>query len=384
MAYHRREGMRDSPDDADPLRGLREEGVAEIDAIDRDTVGVRLLHGMPCRRIVAMPLRSVGMEPSPPVLIIAFNRTDTLSRVVEALAPLAPSRMYVAADGPREDRAGEAARCEEVRRMLTALPWRCEIRSRFLDANAGCAHGVAGAVSWFFEQEPSGIVLEDDCVPDPSFLPYCAEMLARHADDDRVMLVLGTRFAAAVPWQTASYSYSRFFSAWGWASWRRAWRRYELALGDWRSKCRGAGQPVPDLPAASNSGWSRKLDQVAASEPPQTWDYQWSFAHFRHDGLAVLPKSNLVSNVGAGPDATHTRRGSIWLELPRASLEHPLVHPERIEPDEAADRHHETWHLNHRPWLARKWWQFRNRHGIGSVESRRGVRDYARSSASRD
>jgi hypothetical protein len=336
------------------------------------------------RRGAAMPLWWGGMDSSPPILVIAFNRTDTLARVIEALAPLAPGRMYVAADGPREDRAGEAGRCDEVRRMLTALPWRCDIRTRFLDANAGCAHGVTGAVSWFFEQEPAGVILEDDCVPDPSFLPYCAEMLARHAGNDRVMSVLGTRLAPANPRQASSYSYSRFFSAWGWASWRRAWKRYELALGDWRSKCRVAGQPVPGLSAASNRGWSRKLDEVAASGRPHTWDYQWSFAHFRHDGLAVLPGSNLVSNIGAGPGATHLGRGSVWLELPRTPLRLPLVHPERIEPDAAADLHREIWHLNHRPWLLRKWWQFRNRHGIGSVDSRRGVRDYARSSASRD
>lgn len=315
------------------------------------------------------------MAALPPVLIIAFNRTDTLARVIEALAPLSPARMYVAADGPREDRAGEAERCAAVRRMLTDLPWRCEVRSRFSDANAGCAHGVTAAISWFFEHEPAGVVLEDDCVPDPTFLPFCAELLEHHADDDRIMSVLGTRFAPEDRRQVASYSFSRFFSAWGWASWRRAWTRYELRLGDWRSKCRPRGQPLAGLSAASNAGWARKLDRIANSERPHTWDYQWSFAHLRHGGLAVLPRTNLVSNIGAGPDATHLGRGSIWLDLPRTPVGFPLVHAQRVEPDIDADLHRETWHLNHRPWLARKWWQFRNRHEIGSLDARRGVAD---------
>jgi hypothetical protein len=312
------------------------------------------------------------MSAAPPVLLIAFNRTDTLGEVIAALAPLAPARMYVAADGARPGRPEEAQRCDSVRRMLVDLPWRCEIRTRFLDANAGCADGVTGAISWFFEHEPAGVVLEDDCVPDPSFLPYCGELLERHATNERIMSILGTRLAPSDATQRSSYSYSRFFSAWGWASWRRAWSRYELRLGKWREKCRAYGRPLPELPAPSNAGWSRKLDQVAVAERPHTWDYQWSFAHFRHGGLAVLPRSNLVTNIGAGPGATHLGRGSIWLDLPREAMRFPLAHPAAIEVDAAADLHRERWHLNHRPWLARKWWQFRNRHAIGSVEARRG------------
>lgn len=324
------------------------------------------------------------MTAIPAVLLVAFSRVDTLRAVIDAIAPLAPARVYAAADGPREGRPDEAARCAEVRRMLTDLPWRCELRTRFLDANAGCAHGVSGAVSWFFEQEASGVILEDDCVPDATFLPYCGEMLARYAGEDRVMSVLGTRFAPACPSQRASYGFTRFPSVWGWASWRRAWARYELEIGDWRAKCARQGEPLPGFPPASNAGWAKKLDRVAGRSVPSTWDYQWSFAHFRHDGLSVVPRSNLITNIGAGPGATHLGRGSIWLDLPRSRLDLPLVHPDTVESDGRVDGYHETWHLNHRPWLARKWWQFRNRHGIGSAESRRGEREFVRTCAPSD
>lgn len=316
------------------------------------------------------------MSGLPPVLLIAFNRVDTLAEVIRALAPVAPPLVYVAADGPRAGRAGEAGRCAAVRAMLTDLPWRCEIRTRFLEANAGCALGVSGAISWFFEHEESGVILEDDCVPDASFLPFCAEVLARHAGDERVMSVLGTRLAPPAPAQRASYSFTRFFSAWGWASWRRAWTRYRLELGDWRSALPVHGRPLPDLGGPSNAGWGRKFDTVVRGRgdgrPPHTWDYQWSYAHMLHGGLAVLPRTNLVANIGEGPDATHIGRGSVWLNLPRTPVALPLVPPGPIESDAAADLHRERWHLNHRPWLARKIWQFRNRHAIGGVDARRG------------
>ncbi len=316
------------------------------------------------------------MSVAPPVLLIAFNRPDTLEEVIRALTPLAPARMYVAADGPRAGRNGEAEACAEVRALLTALPWPCTITTRFLDSNAGCAVGVSGALTWFFEHEESGVILEDDCVPDPSFLAYCADALARHRDDEQVMSVLGTRFAPPVETQRASYSFTRLFSPWGWASWRRAWQRYELQLGDWRAKLPEYGRPLPSFPSSSNRCWARKLDGVAPRgkelRVPHTWDYQWSFAHMRHDGLCVLPKQNLVSNIGVGPGATHTGRESVWLNFPRGSATLPLIAPDTIESDRAAELHRERWHLNHRGMIARKYWQIRNRHAIGSVAARRG------------
>jgi hypothetical protein len=316
------------------------------------------------------------MPAQPPLLLIAFNRTDTLGEVLRALEPVAPPRVYVAADGPREDREGEAERCRAVREMLVNLPWRCEIHARFLDRNAGCAVGVSSAVSWFLEQEESGIVLEDDCVPDPSFFPFCAEVLERHARDERVMSVLGTRFAPMRPGQRASYSYSRLFSPWGWATWRRAWRRYELELGDWRSRLPVPGMPLPAHGTPSNTGWGRKFDTVvdgrAEGKPPHTWDYQWIYAHMLHDGLAVIPRTNLITNVGEGPTSTHLQRGSVWLNLPRTPVAGPLAHPDRMEVDEWADGQRERWQLNHRPWIGRKYWQLRNQLELGSVASRRG------------
>ncbi len=314
---------------------------------------------------------------TPPVLLIAFNRTDTLAQVIRALTPTAPERIYVAADGPR---ASEAQRCAEVRALLTNLPWKCTVETRFLDANVGCAVAVSDAVSWFFEHEESGVILEDDCVPDATFLPFCAEVLQRHREDPQVMSVLGTRFAPPIRAQRASYTFSQIFSAWGWASWRRAWQRYELHLGDWRTKLPIAGTPFPAFPAASKRCWARKLDGVVEGAAPDavpyiaphTWDYQWMFAHMRHRGLCVMPKENLVSNIGMGPAATHTRKGSIWLNLPRVPMQLPLVAPHAIEPDMVADAHQERWHLNHRGMVARKYWQIRNRHAIGSVATRRG------------
>src|SRR5262245_55441705 len=104
---------------------------------------------------------------TPPILLLVFNRPETTSRVFQAIRAVRPNKLYVAADGPRSDRAGEAERCVEVRRIATAVDWPCEMRTLFREENLGCRRAVSGAITWFFEQEEAGIILEDDCLPHP-------------------------------------------------------------------------------------------------------------------------------------------------------------------------------------------------------------------------
>lgn len=309
----------------------------------------------------------------PAVLITAFNRPDRVAEVLRALAPHAPRRLYVACDGPRSAVPGEAERVRATRAVLVNPPWHCDVEARFLDANHGCGVAMSGAIDWFFGREERGVVLEDDCVPASDFLPFCAEVLERHARDERVMSVLGTRHAVIDPGRREAYAYSRLFAPWGWASWRRAWSRYRLDVSRWRAEFGEAGLASRGLAPPSVRGWARKLDWAASGGArPRAWAYQFNYAHFLHDGVAVLPQVNLVRNIGFDAGATHTDRASAWAELPVGRLSWPLAHPARIEPDLAADRHRELWHMNHRAWLPRKWWQLRNRFGLATASGARG------------
>ncbi|MFM7052710.1 MAG: nucleotide-diphospho-sugar transferase [Planctomycetota bacterium] len=307
---------------------------------------------------------------TPPVLLTAFNRTDTLEPVLRALGASAPSRLYVACDGPRTHVAGEAQRVQAVCEMLSNPPWRCEVRTRFLEENHGCGRAMSGAIGWFFEHEERGVVLEDDCLPAAGFLQFCAEMLERHAGDERVMSVLGTRHACARPGQRESYSFSRLFAPWGWASWRRAWSRYRFDLSGWRAEFGPKGLASRGLPSASVRGWSRKFDWPAShGAVAPAWAYQFTYAHLKHDGLCVLPAVNMVSNIGDGMGATHMVKRSVWSGLPLGTLEFPLVHPQTVVHDAHADGLRERHHMNHRPWLARKF--FAVRRSLGLVDARR-------------
>lgn len=69
-----------------------------------------------------------------------------------------------------------------------------------------------------------------------------------------------------------------------------------------------------------------------------TWDYQWTFACWIQGGLSIVPNSNLVSNIGFGPEATHTKSAeSKFANMPVQAMHFPLFHPPDITRDRKAD-----------------------------------------------
>lgn len=272
------------------------------------------------------------------VLFLIFNRPDTTALVFEALRQARPPRLYVAADGPRATRQGEALLCEQSRRIATAVDWPCEVVTLFRSENLGCKRAVSSAITWFFEQEPEGIVLEDDCLPDPSFFPYCDELLSHYRDDPRVMCISGDNFISS-HWQPEeSYFFSRYAFIWGWASWARAWMHYRVDLSA------PGEERVEDVLARTfvsspsvHAHWRQALAQVLSGKV-DTWDYQWLYTLWRQQGLCCLPRVNLISNIGFGASATHTTNPESRLaNLAASGLSLPLKHPDRAIADSAAD-----------------------------------------------
>lgn len=248
------------------------------------------------------------MPPCPPVLIIAFNRPQATIQLAKALTAVEPSRVYVAVDGPREHVPEDTERCEEVRSILGSLPWAHELHTLYRVANLGCGPAVAGAIDWFFEHEPEGIVLEDDVLPHESMFPFMAEMLDRYRDDDRVMHVSACNYAGAHA--PGGYFFSRYVSVWGWASWRRAWQHFSLDISDWRHP-----PSVLDKPGLD---WRTRRYLAFAFGRAATglgnWDYQWKYTVMRH-GLAITPNANLAVTTGFGDEATNLRTQGLIPQL---------------------------------------------------------------------
>jgi hypothetical protein len=269
-----------------------------------------------------------------PILLIVFNRPDKTSQVLSALRNFKPQHLFVAADGPRPGVADDAERCATTRRLLDEIDWNCEVRTLFHDSNLGCKRGPEHAISWFFSQVRSGIILEDDCVPTADFFPFCAELLERFEDCEKIMMIGGHNLLGSWPHAATSYLFSRTAPTWGWATWRRAWERYDPAMTAW-SSADVQRRLRSRMPAAEFRVIRRIYDRVRTGSL-DAWDYAWSFAMLQADGLSVVPTRNLITNIGFGEDATHTKNAlSADARVATAELTFPLRHPTTIELSDA-------------------------------------------------
>ena len=270
-----------------------------------------------------------------PVLFLVFNRPERTHQVFQAIRAARPSQLFLAADGPRSDRSDDAERCRKVRAIATAVDWPCEVQTLFRDHNLGCGRAVSEAISWFFGQVPEGIVLEDDCLPDQSFFGYATTLLERFRQDSRIGQVCGYNLLPEQSPAESDYFPSHFGWSWGWASWRRSWQNFDLAMTSWPT-LKASGQHL-QYPFYRER--IRVFDQTHAGEI-DTWDYQWHYALSAQGQWSLIPSRNLIENIGFGSDATHTNATDSSRAKPAQSLPagDRLRHPALLLPNPAYER----------------------------------------------
>ena len=268
---------------------------------------------------------NIKYELTTPVVFLIFNRPDTTARVFEAIRQAKPSKLLVVADGARADKPGEAEKCAAARAIIDRVDWECEVLTNYSDANLGCRKRVTSGLNWVFEQVEEAIILEDDCLPHPSFFLYCQELLEKYRDDERIMMISGDNFQFGHKRTEYSYYFSRYGHCWGWASWRRAWTKYNDSMQTW-SELRDNGWLNDVLPnEQAVAYWSRIFQSVY--DGFNTWDYVWQYTLWINSGLTILPNVNLVSNIGFG-SGTHTNINNHKLaNLKVEALIYPLKHP---------------------------------------------------------
>jgi hypothetical protein len=291
----------------------------------------------------ATPTLSSAEVLTTPVLLLIFSRPDTTRRVFETIRQARPTRLYVAADGPRAGHPTDAVRCAETRAVVQEVDWPCEVFTLFQEENLNCGLAPVTAMNWFFEHEPEGIILEDDCVPSPSFFRFCAELLARYRDDTRVMHIGGNNFGSEASQPLGpndpSYHFSTQRNSWGWATWRRAWQLYDYHLTDFEQvKASGELNSTFTGPLEKRYRMGKMAGVLALPQPPDVWDYQWEYTIARHQGLYIVPAVNLVGNIGFGNGSTHTHDGNdVMSAVPARDLAFPLRHPAAVAQDRKRD-----------------------------------------------
>src|SRR3989344_2981071 len=244
-----------------------------------------------------------------PVLFIIFNRPEVTNIVFQEIRKIKPKNLFIAADGPRKNAPEDYKKCEQTREIIKKIDWPCDVKTFFQKENLGCGYGVSTAINWFFDDIEEGIILEDDCVPDQSFFYFCQELLEYYRNNKRIMHISGDNFQYGKKRGWSSYYFSEYTHPWGWATWRRAWKFFDF-------------------------------DCVSLEQKKSSWDKQWYLSARKQNGLAILPNVNLISNIGAGDDATHTKElihHINYINLLAKQMNFPLIHPKIILRHRLAD-----------------------------------------------
>jgi hypothetical protein len=273
-----------------------------------------------------------------PVAFIIFNRPDATERVFAEIVKAKPPKLLVIGDGARASRPGEAEKIAAARTIIQRVDWECEVLTNFSEVNLGCKRRVSSGIDWVFEQVEEAIILEDDCLPDPSFFRFCQELLERYRHDQRIGMISGDNFQFGRRYGDDSYYFSKYVHIWGWATWRDRWvESYDVAIDKWPT-IRDEGRLVDMVGDAREARYWGKIFERVHRGLIDTWDYQWVFANWVEGRISIMPSRNLISNIGFGVSATHTTGASDVADLSVFTLKFPLTHPLGIFRNIRADR----------------------------------------------
>lgn len=271
-----------------------------------------------------------------PVALFIFNRPDNAEKLVQAIRQAKPSQLLVVADGPRQDKVGELEKCQATRAVIEQIDWNCEILKNYSDVNLGCGKRLSTGLNWVFEEVNEAIVLEDDCLPHPTFFEFCETMLDMYRHDERIMTITGCN--PLIEWKSdiQSYHFAYYGGIWGWASWKRAWKYFDYEIKFWSD--REARERIRDLMVNEQHFKTYELIFSETYQNPtiyNTWDYQWVCSRLSQSGLVIVPSVNLIRNIGFGNDSTHTKNSN----SPLANMKTmPMKFPIKINNFTVADR----------------------------------------------
>lgn len=276
---------------------------------------------------------------STPVLFLTYKRFETTVQVFEAIRRARPKHLYFASNAPDPRKPDDHEKVARVRALLDTVDWDCTIHRLFRDEHLPVKISIPTAIDWFFEQEEEGIILEDDCLPSPDFFRFVEELLPYYRTKENVMCIGGSNFHDDQSLHRESYYFSRLVNIWGWATWRRAWEKYDVNMSKWPAyrNTNWIGRIFTGI--IKRKYWKRIFDMVY-NGAIATWDYQWVFSVWDNNGYCIIPARNLISNIGFGADATFTKNvENADANRPHELLQFPLTHPVSVKQDLAADEY---------------------------------------------
>lgn len=278
-----------------------------------------------------------------PILLISFNRADNSRRVLEQIRKVRPKELYLAFDGPRKTVPEDAEKCKECRKIVKEVDWECNIHTLLREENVGCGFGPSGAITWAFETAKELIILEDDCLPSLSFFSFCEELLERYRNDKRVWIISGLSIHPETSFfGEYDYLFSHYAHTWGWATWSDRWGEFDMHMKD--APIFINQKIAYDVFESHQTAkrFTRRFQKVydnIEQEVKHSWDTQWDYARIKNSSSDIVPKINLITNIGDA-DGTHTSKGSSASRLLVGEFSDPIRHPKFVVRNKRYDIYH--------------------------------------------
>ena len=265
-----------------------------------------------------------------PIAFVVYNRPWSTQKVFDVIKSSKPKTLYLISDGPKNE--SEKLKCYETRKIVEGnINWDCNLIKVYSDHNLGCARRIQTGLDFVFKREEMAIILEDDTLPDQSFFNFCEELLIRFKDEPKIAHISGCNLFPEIFTADQSYEFTSIINIWGWATWKTNWQKFDLKMKDWDAENKSEFLKNWCVWQPYRKSIRKMFDLHCENSDPWTWDYQWNYCCWRSGGLSIIPKVNLVSNIGIGPDASNTKSKSRVSMFPKnLGTFKKINHPSKI------------------------------------------------------
>lgn len=270
-----------------------------------------------------------------PILILVYNRPDTFKKLIYCLKKIQPKKIYIRGDGPVN--ADDVIKINAVKKTILRINWNCKILTNFNKINIGCRGSVSSGIDWFFSTEKMGVILEDDCLPNTSFFKFCEILLKRFRYNKKIYTISGSNFQNKITTDN-DYYFTKYPHCWGWATWARAWKSYDQNLSFW-TKWKKTDKWKKYIKLTIEKKYWEKIFNNVLKKKIDSWAYVWTASVWYKNGVAIVPKTSLINNIGFDDRATHTQNSQTKSISNLKNLKFPLKHPKRIKIDIRADNY---------------------------------------------
>jgi hypothetical protein len=268
-----------------------------------------------------------------PIIYCCYNRPDLVKKSIIKLAKIRTNKIYIWSDGPKKN-VDDINKCKAVKKIILNTKFNSNVKYFFNKKNLGCKYSISKAISWMFEKERSGIILEDDMIPSSDFFEFCDYGLKKYRNNNKVMMISGTNYMGSGK-DSDEYFFSSHYLIWGWATWKNAWKKYDVEMKGWKDRKIRNYIKRYNTPEVYRF-LSNRFDQLH-KDYKDTWDIQWYFTCVKHRWLSMTPKANLVTNIGVKGTHSHNYYDTLYLKVGKINFNN-VKGPKKILANQRFDK----------------------------------------------